>query len=129
MATAARILIIDDDPEIREVIHAILSLAGHTVIEAGGVTAALRRLGETAVDIVITDIIMPDRDGLEAIRTIRESRPDVKIIAISGGGRHLGVEVLRHATRLGADIAITKPFASDRLLSAVAQLAGRQRSE
>jgi CheY-like chemotaxis protein len=119
MTASTRILVIDDDPEIRDLIHAILGQAGHDVAEADGVVAALDSLRERPADVVVTDIIMPGRDGLEAIREIRDVQPQLKIIAISGGGRRFGVEVLRLAKNLGADLALAKPFSSDALLSAV----------
>jgi DNA-binding response OmpR family regulator len=107
----ARILVIEDDNAVRCVISAALTAAGHEVLEASDGRAGLRVLGANKIDLVITDILMPDLDGVEFVRTMRAYGSPAKIIAISGGGGALDpVDLLTQAVTIGADAALPKPF-------------------
>jgi len=107
----ARILVIDDDNAVRSVISAALTTVGHKVLEASDGRAGLRVFGANKIDLVITDILMPDLDGVEFVRTMRAYGSPAKIIAISGGGGALDpVDLLTQAVTLGADAALPKPF-------------------
>ncbi|MEO5957891.1 MAG: response regulator [Opitutaceae bacterium] len=83
----ARILLIDDDDDVRTVLRLTLIHFGHTVIEARNGREGLELFAEARPELVITDIVMPEKEGLEVIIELRAHRPPVKIIAISGGGR------------------------------------------
>jgi CheY-like chemotaxis protein len=121
----ASVLVVDDEPAIREVLRHILEREGHAVAEAENGRKAMRRLREAAVDLVITDIIMPEQEGMETISEIRRLRPDVKIIAMSGGGRRLSMDFLPMAARLGADRTIEKPFKPASIAAVVSELLAR----
>jgi DNA-binding response OmpR family regulator len=119
----ARILLLDDDRDLREAVRTILEEAGHLVNDAPDGKSGIEMYREAPSDIVITDIRMPEKTGNETIIELRAEFPEVKIIAISGGGT-VGTDVyMRVARKLGADEAISKPFAPDELLSAVRALA------
>jgi DNA-binding response OmpR family regulator len=122
---AKRILLVDDDDELREGIVAILHSAGHEVDEAADGTRALEALGANRYDLLITDVIMPDRDGLELIRALpTHDRP--KVLAISGGSRILPAAYTLNASgALGADATLNKPFRAKELLDQVAALLGQ----
>jgi CheY-like chemotaxis protein len=122
----ARILVVDDEPSIRTVFQVYLEGEGHTVTVAINADMALSILAHTAVDLLITDIFMPGKDGLALIRTVRQDFPGVKIIAVSGGNRCFGVNTLEIAKQLGAAVALEKPLNIFALGAAVEQLAGRQ---
>src|ERR1700730_5569474 len=81
-----RILIIDDEQDVRDSVKCVLDLAGYVVLTAENATEALEQLGRTPTDLVITDIIMPKLNGVQAIQSIRRAFPLVRIVAISGGG-------------------------------------------
>jgi CheY-like chemotaxis protein len=115
----ATILVIDDEALIRETIRMKLEQSGHQVIEAGNGIEGLRVLEEQAVDLVVTDIIMPEQEGIETIRKIRERNATVGIIAISGGGRTRNFGFLDFAKKLGANGALSKPFTGSQLLTLV----------
>jgi two-component system chemotaxis response regulator CheY len=116
---SATILVIDDDASMRKAIALVLETEGYlveTAQDGNGGVAAFRR---TRPDLVITDVIMPEKGGIEAIREMRGHWPGAKIIAISGGGR-IGISnVLGTARASGAMDVIAKPFFPDELLSAV----------
>ena len=119
----ARILVFDDDKDMREAVRGILEEAGHEVEEAPNGEEGIDLFREEPSDIVITDIRMPQKSGNETILELRTEFPGVKIIAMSGGGT-VGADLyMQVARKLGADYAITKPFAPDELLSAVRDLA------
>ena len=115
----AKILVIDDDQQIRELLHEILERGGHDVLQAENGLAGLRAVASEPVDIVITDIIMPDKDGLETITELRKNHPAIKIIAISGGGRQLNRDFLPTAQAFGADLALYKPFRPQDVIEAI----------
>jgi CheY-like chemotaxis protein len=115
----ATILVIDDEALIRETIRMKLEQSGHQVIEAGNGIEGLRALEEQAIDLVVTDIIMPEQEGIETIRKIRERTATVGIIAISGGGRTRNFGFLDFAKKLGANGALSKPFTGSQLLALV----------
>lgn len=115
----ATILVIDDEALIRETIRMKLEQSGHQVVEAGNGIEGLRMLDEHAVDLVVTDIIMPEQEGIETIRKIRERNAHVGIIAISGGGRTRNFGFLDFAKKLGANGALSKPFTGSQLLALV----------
>lgn len=121
----ASVLVVDDEPSIRELLRHILERDGHLVTEAENGRKAVRALRDGGVDLVITDIIMPEQEGMETITEIRRTRPEVKIIAISGGGQRLSMDVLPMAERLGADLTIEKPFKPASIAAAVAELLAR----
>jgi len=113
----ARILVIDDDPNIRALLYDALLTAGHTVLLAEDGGAGLKLQARSPADLVITDIYMPDKEGLEVIRTLRTYRPRVPVIAISG--RPYLMSALFLAQRLGAVHTLEKPFGARELLAAV----------
>ena len=118
----ARILIVDDDQQIRTAFRMILERAGYEVVEAKDGNAALKRFAECPADVVITDIVMPDKDGLEVIMELRRMIPHVKILAISGGGRLNPCSYLEMAQNLGADVVLVKPIDTATLLKTVADI-------
>jgi len=119
----ANILVIDDEASTRRLVALALEKQGHTVAEAGDGAEALKILAAHKVDLVITDLLMPETDGIETIMELRRLYPATKIIAISGGGEYQsGAGFLRAAESLGADSTLSKPFEFKQLLPAVQAL-------
>ncbi len=106
----AQILVIDDDPQICILIQEILELAGYNVVTTQDAAEGLDRFRKDPAQLVITDILMPGREGLETIRDLRQEAPSTKIIAISAGLQWGSVDVLDLARKLGAVRIIPKPF-------------------
>ncbi len=120
-----KILIIDDDDQILSLLARSAELAGFVAMTAMDGREGQKLLEKQSFDLVITDLIMPEKEGMETITFIKKNFPAIKIIAISGGGR-IGPETyLPAALELGADRAFAKPFSVDELLSAVRQLLGQ----
>jgi DNA-binding NtrC family response regulator len=119
----AHVLVIDDDPLIRQMARRILEGSGHLVIEAENGAIGLEQLEENSVALVLTDIVMPNKEGIETIQDIRRSHPDVKVIAMSGSGAHQ--LYLDTATKLGAHATLNKPFRPDDLREIVGRVLGR----
>jgi CheY-like chemotaxis protein len=118
----AKILVIDDDQAVREALRITLEGAGHIVLEAEGGQTGLRLGISEPFDLIITDLLMPDVDGLEVIREFQKSLPTVRILAISGGGKNTPATYLSVAGKLGADLTLAKPFGKTDLLQAVDEL-------
>ncbi len=112
------ILLVDDDVDVRLVLSEILKLEGYAVQTANDGRQGLRMLEENTVDLVITDVLMPEMDGLEVIRTIRKINSSVPIIAMSGGGKR-DMDFLIEATEFGATKVVNKPFDIDELVEVV----------
>ena len=106
----ARILLIDDDDAVRDILRLMLAHLGHTSVEARDGEEGLDLFRPAAPDLVITDMVMPGMGGLEVVKRLREQRPDLKIIAMSGGGRPGSGASLRAAREAGAAAALNKPF-------------------
>ncbi len=113
------ILIIDDDMQMRRLISSILQGAGHRVHEASNGRIGLEMFRDVRPALVITDIVMPDHEGIETIRELHREAPALPILAISGAGEPL---YLHAATELGAAAMLAKPFGIDDLLTTVARL-------
>lgn len=117
----ARILLIDDEVSMHRPLQILLGRAGHEVRSAANGSEALKLWRESSGDLVITDIHMPEKDGLETILELRHLAPDVRILAMSGGDRNGRVDVLSAAALLGAVGTIVKPFTLEEMLAAVEQ--------
>jgi CheY-like chemotaxis protein len=115
----ARILVVDDEEGIRSLVRNILVREGHEVTTAGDGVEALRVVERQAVDVVITDLIMPEKEGVETIAELRRRFPAIKIIAISVGGMGGAMDYLRLAKALGAAQTLAKPFTREALLKMV----------
>ncbi|MFZ5790434.1 MAG: response regulator [Pseudomonadota bacterium] len=115
----ARILIIDDEEAVRLTLRQILQHAGYDVVEAENGAVGLARMREKSADLVITDIIMPEMEGVETVTAMRKEFPAVKLIAMSGGGRTGNFNFLGAALKLGAAKVLQKPFNRVALLDAV----------
>ena len=120
----ARVLVIDDDEEIRTIVEHMLVGAGHQVEAALDGAEGLRLFGKRPPDLVLTDINMPDLDGHDVIAAIRVLHPEVPIIAVSGGGAIPPDELLLKASALGAVEIIMKPFEFRQLVGAVERALG-----
>jgi CheY-like chemotaxis protein len=117
-----RILIVDDDPLIREILPLVLLEHGYESTTAADGRMALRELRRQPHDVVLTDVLMPDTDGMELLRELHREFPEVRVIAMSGGSQLLpGSELLQVARCLGARAALPKPFEIEALLNALAQ--------
>jgi len=117
--------LVDDDDLSRSTVQAMLSRMGHEVTAVGDGREALQLCRAEPPQLVITDLIMPDTDGLELIQEIRKFAPSLPIIAISGGGRVNANEYLTVAQKFGAAVVLAKPFSNLELREAVgAALAG-----
>lgn len=117
-----KILLIDDDPFVREGLQALLEVKGFDVKVAANGKEAEQLIEEEVPDLVITDIIMPDKDGIEVIIHLRKNYKHIKIIAISGGGRINAKDHLEIAGQLGVDDTLTKPFSHEELINTINKL-------
>ena len=122
MAAPRHILVIDDDPMMRSSLRTVLEGKGYAVDTLPDGRRALATVEETQPDAVITDIVMPESEGIETIVAIRRVAPHLPIIAISGGGQILEAEFLGMALQLGATAALRKPFELAELLATLQRL-------
>lgn len=120
-----RILVIDDDPQIRDMLGQILERAGYEVVLAANGEAACELFRESPTDVIITDMVMPEKGGVETIMELRSEFPRVKIIAMSGGGRTGPYGYLKLAERFGAEKVFSKPLRRDKILEAIQELVPR----
>ena len=107
------VLVIDDETLVRATIARMIEREGHRVLQAANGVEGLNIFNRERVDVVVCDIIMPEKEGIETIGELRRTKPALKIIAISGGGRTENVDFLGMAQRLGADYVLAKPFGRD----------------
>lgn len=115
-----RILVVDDEESVREMLTQMLEPAGYDVIEAGNGAEACDVCKELPVDLIITDIVMPEKNGIDLIMDVKNEFPDTPVIAISGGGGITGrFDYLEIAKLVGAKNILKKPFAMADLRSAV----------
>lgn len=122
-----KILIVDDEVSTRSALRRMLQLSDYDIVEAADGREALERFANEPIDIVLTDILMPEMDGLEFIQTLQERYEDVKIIVMSGVFEIEGIYIncLDHARRIGVDIVLEKPFSEEELHGAIHQLLGQ----
>jgi DNA-binding NtrC family response regulator len=113
------ILIIDDEDVIRSTVGEILSAEGYDVTLASNGAEGLKRVREGSFDLVITDLFMPEKDGVEVVLELRKSHPHIKIITMSGGGSFRNTASLKTARMLGSTFTIEKPFTASELLDLV----------
>jgi CheY-like chemotaxis protein len=114
------ILVIDDDPMVRHVLSKVLRRGGYQVHLASDGAEGLREFANLLPDLVITDMVMPVKGGLDTIKLLRASSPEAKIVAISGGNRLANKDFLDDAIELGAAAILAKPFEPEELLAKVA---------
>lgn len=125
----ARVIVIDDDEQIRGFLQRLLEHAGHLVATAGNGDEGIELHQQEHADLIVTDILMPVQGGIETIYELRRASPDVKIIAISGGGAYGAPNhYMELARKIGAHSAFTKPFDSKALLDTVGELLANSQS-
>lgn len=116
----AKILVVDDDDTVRELIRDSLELDGHEVVDAPTGKGIMQTFAISTIDLIITDLVMPDKSGIDVIMEIRKIHPDIRIIAISGGGGITGrFDYLPIAKLVGAQCILRKPFQMRELRDAV----------
>jgi len=125
----AKILVVDDEAELRSLLSAVLAMDGHKILVAGDGDAALKIQEATPVDLLVTDIFMPNKDGMETIAAFRKNFPAVKIIAVSGGSRQGNQDYLQVAKQIGADVCMVKPFSIEELSNTIKSLLQAVRSQ
>jgi len=124
-ARPTSVLIVDDNADMRSFVKIVLERAGFEAQVAADGESALDLQRAHPVDVLITDIFMPECDGIELIHQFKSTFPQVKIIAMSGGGRISRTDYLSFAADIGADLVLRKPFAADTLLSLLQDLVPR----
>jgi CheY-like chemotaxis protein len=112
-------LLVEDDKELREMLKMSLLRSGYTVMEAENGKDAIVHFKPLVTDLVVTDLIMPEEDGLKVVIKLRELKPSIRIIAISGGGKVGPGSYLNLAKALGADAIFSKPFSINDLISKI----------
>jgi DNA-binding response OmpR family regulator len=118
----ARILVIDDERQVRDMLEEMLRSAGHAVTMASGGDEALETQRQSPCDLVIVDIFMPGKQGLEIIRELRAESPDLKIVALSGGGGFSRFDALESAVEAGASVTMRKPVDWEELILTIGNL-------
>jgi YesN/AraC family two-component response regulator len=119
----ATILLVDDEDLLREGVREILEMSDYTVIEARDGEEALSQFAVNNVDMVISDVVMPNMDGVDLVSRLRESFPDIPILTISGGSRVVSARFgLDSALLSGANASLTKPFTAKQLIEKVKEL-------
>lgn len=123
-ATGQRILVVDDDAGIRRSLSTLLSRAGYQVVQAGDGSEAIRIWRDRSADLVITDLHMPEKDGIQTIIELLTHSPGVRIIAMSGGGQTKRLDLLGNLTLLGTVLTIEKPFTLTEMMAVVSRALG-----
>jgi two-component system chemotaxis response regulator CheY len=114
-----RILVIDDDPGIRQTLHIALTKAGYDVLEARDGEEAIQLWRDLGADLVIADIYVPKKSGLQVIKELQAQSPSPPVIAMTDGGRTKNLNPLSHAELMGAVRTIAKPFTLEKMLAEV----------
>lgn len=121
----AHILLVDDDDLFRNMLGITLGKLGHTVVPARDGREAMRLFRVMpAVELVLTDLVMPEKEGIETIRELRALKPDVKIVAMTGGNPSDAKDYLKMASLMGAARTLNKPFSQEELVAAIAAVLG-----
>jgi PAS domain S-box-containing protein len=118
----SRILIADDEPGVRKFLRVVLETAGYEVVEAADGAQAMKEARRSSFDLILTDLVMPEQEGIETIRALRKEKPSIRIIAISG---KFDKPYLRMAETLGADAVMPKPISPQALVARVGELLSR----
>lgn len=118
------VLVIDDEELARYTLREVLESNGYIVLEAEDGEKGIQAFHDNQVDLIITDIIMPNKEGVETIIELKGEQPDLKIIAISGGGRTRNLDFLKLAGDYGADKVLAKPFTATEIMTAVKECLG-----
>ncbi|HWA10756.1 MAG TPA: response regulator [Opitutaceae bacterium] len=118
------ILVVDDEPAIRDLLEHFLTEAGFAVSTATNGQDASQSIGDRVVDLVLTDVIMPEWNGIDLIVELRKRRPGLPVIAMSGGGQLSREDCLKTARRVGAGAILAKPFTRAQLIATVDLLLG-----
>jgi CheY-like chemotaxis protein len=121
----ASVLVIDDDAAARRLFTEVLSREGHSVHASADGQLGLQQFKKARPDVVVTDLIMPNREGIETIRAMRAFDPSVPIIAMSGNAGAKFMNFLKVAKLSGAALTLEKPFTPEKLVAAVTQVLGR----
>src|SRR5438270_1897391 len=120
------VLIVDDDEETRKVLQASLAKSDFSAFAVASGEEAVRLCRAQRIDLVLLDIWMPEKDGLETLMEIRRGAPDAKIIAMSGGGKLGSMHPLTFAWKLGAKCTLSKPFTQEQLVAAISETLGER---
>ncbi|HYG87999.1 MAG TPA: response regulator [Azospirillum sp.] len=121
----AKVLVVEDSPAVRMAIVDVLESLGHAVTETENGRLAIERLTEGPFDLVVTDVLMPEVDGIEVIKAVRRTHVGTKVLAISGGAPNLPAGYALKLTEMfSADAVLYKPFMNDELRKAVVELVG-----
>ncbi|MFP4379143.1 MAG: response regulator [Candidatus Sumerlaeia bacterium] len=120
----ARILVVDDDEQVRVMLRQMLSRMDHEVIDVDNGDDAILEYRKEPTDLIIMDLIMPDKEGIETITELRREFPDANIVAMSGGGRIGPNNYLELASKLGAKRTLTKPFDLNDIREAITAVLG-----
>lgn len=112
------VLVVDDDPGVRDVIRSMLESSGYSVLVAENGREAMRLLKSVRADLILTDLVMPEQEGIETIKALRREYPGIRVIAMSGA---FGGDYLRIAAYLGAHATLAKPIQMDKLLKLVSE--------
>jgi CheY-like chemotaxis protein len=119
------VLVADDEEQIRDLLMHWLVTAGHTVTSVASGDEARKVIRQQNFDVVVTDVLMPDGDGIQLITDLKEAQPAARIVAISGGGRYVdGDNCLKIARGFGAHAAVLKPFSREHLLQGIKEALG-----
>ena len=122
------IVLVDDDEAVRVIVRMAIERMGYEVREASNGREAMKLLADRTPDLVLTDIIMPEQEGIETIGAVRRKFPTVRVIAMSGGGRISATDYLQTAISMGADAVLAKPFANEELEKLVAKVLATARA-
>ena len=124
----SRILLAEDDEDMRRFLVKALERAGYEVSDFDNGASAYERLREEPFSLLLTDIVMPEMDGIELLMAVRKHHPALRVIAMSGGGRTGQMDFLGSAEKLGASAVLQKPFTFDGLTTAIARAGGPESS-